>query len=261
MSHHVYLGDCRQVLGQLPDESADMVITSLPHYGYREHQDEGTIGLESNPEKYVQSLEKVFLALRRVLNPAGVLWIHVRDQNRVDWTNLARRVELGLLNLPLKVAEMAQQQGFILQNVICWSKGVPTGQNGTWLLQNHDQILLLGLNEQIRFNFGPNWPNPGTVWEFPAQRWPDLPFHLLPREAIELMIKLSCPPGGTVLDPFMGSGAVLDAARRLNRTFLGIEVNPIFYQMAKDRLQRPVEMPLSEEDRPPITWFDREIVQ
>ncbi len=47
-----------------------------------------------------------------------------------------------------------------------------------------------------------------------------------PLEIIERMIKASCPPGGVVLDPFMGSGTTAIAARGLGRQYTGFELNP-----------------------------------
>ena len=50
------------------------------------------------------------------------------------------------------------------------------------------------------------------------------------------MIKASCPPGGTVLDPFMGSGTTAVAAHRLKRRFVGFEINPDYCELIRRRL-------------------------
>ena len=50
------------------------------------------------------------------------------------------------------------------------------------------------------------------------------------------MVKASCPPGGVVLDPFMGSGTTAVAARRCGRQFAGFELNPDYCAIAEGRL-------------------------
>jgi site-specific DNA-methyltransferase (adenine-specific) len=57
-----------------------------------------------------------------------------------------------------------------------------------------------------------------------------------PLEIIERMIKASCPPGGLVLDPFLGSGTTAVAARRCGRDFTGFELNPDYCNLIEQRL-------------------------
>jgi len=58
------------------------------------------------------------------------------------------------------------------------------------------------------------------------------------------MVKASCPPGGIVLDPFMGSGTTAIAAKRLGRQYTGFELNPDYCAIIAERLAAP-EVPLS----------------
>jgi site-specific DNA-methyltransferase (adenine-specific) len=57
-----------------------------------------------------------------------------------------------------------------------------------------------------------------------------------PLEIVERMVKASCPPGGVVLDPFMGSGTSAVAARRCGRDFTGFELNPDYCVLVGQRL-------------------------
>lgn len=57
-----------------------------------------------------------------------------------------------------------------------------------------------------------------------------------PLEIIERMVKASCPPGGVVLDPFLGSGTTAVAARQCGRDFVGFELNPDYCQLIHSRL-------------------------
>jgi site-specific DNA-methyltransferase (adenine-specific) len=60
-----------------------------------------------------------------------------------------------------------------------------------------------------------------------------------PLEIIERMLKASCPPGGVVLDPFMGSGTTALAARRTGRHFVGFELNQAYCEIIQQRLAEP----------------------
>src|SRR5262249_2472192 len=60
-----------------------------------------------------------------------------------------------------------------------------------------------------------------------------------PLEIIERMVKASCPPGGVVLDPFMGSGTTAFAAKRCGRHFAGFELTPAYCEIIARRLAAP----------------------
>lgn len=63
--------------------------------------------------------------------------------------------------------------------------------------------------------------------------------HILPcslKKLIEPCILAGCQEGGTVLDPFAGSGTTGVVAKRLRRDFIGCEINPDYAQMAADRI-------------------------
>jgi len=57
-----------------------------------------------------------------------------------------------------------------------------------------------------------------------------------PLEIVERMVLASCPPGGTVLDPFMGSGTSAVAAAKNGRRFVGFELNPEYFGIVEKRL-------------------------
>ena len=59
-----------------------------------------------------------------------------------------------------------------------------------------------------------------------------------PLKLIEILIKLVTLEGQVVLDPFVGSGTVCAAAKKLNRQFLGIEINPEYVKIANERINK-----------------------
>jgi DNA modification methylase len=61
-----------------------------------------------------------------------------------------------------------------------------------------------------------------------------------PLQLMRYLVKLVTPPDGTVLDPFMGSGTTLEAARNLGRKAIGIEIEERYCEIAAKRLQQEV---------------------
>lgn len=81
--------------------------------------------------------------------------------------------------------------------------------------------------------------NKRAVWTIATR-----PFHgdhsaTFPPALVETPIKAGCPPGGIVLDPFLGSGTTALVARKLGRKFIGIDLNPEYVRMAEERLSQP----------------------
>lgn len=79
MTLRILVGDCRQRLSELPDGSVDSVVTSPPYFGLRDYGMHGQIGLENNPQAFVEELVSVFREVRRVLKPEGTLWLNLGD--------------------------------------------------------------------------------------------------------------------------------------------------------------------------------------
>ena len=71
-----------------------------------------------------------------------------------------------------------------------------------------------------------------------------------PLKLMRYLVRLVTPPGGTVLDPFAGSGTTLIAAKEEGFNFIGIELEPEYVEIAEARL--------AAADRPPATLEDFE---
>ena len=78
--------------------------------------------------------------------------------------------------------------------------------------------------------------NARDVWVIPTQPFPKAHFATFPEELARRCILAGCPEGGTVLDPFAGSGTVGAVAARHNRHAVLIDLNPTYCDMAKDRV-------------------------
>lgn len=80
--------------------------------------------------------------------------------------------------------------------------------------------------------------NKRDVWTVSTNGFRGAHFAVFPEKLIEPCILAGCPEGGTVLDPFAGSGTTGVVAKRLGRDFIGCEINPDYAQMATDRIEK-----------------------
>lgn len=88
--------------------------------------------------------------------------------------------------------------------------------------------------------------NPGDVFFINPRPFPDAHFATFPPELPEKIIKCACPEGGTILDPFLGSGTVALVAEQLNRKWIGIELSGEYIEICKKRLERYNSLRLDE---------------
>jgi DNA modification methylase len=83
-----------------------------------------------------------------------------------------------------------------------------------------------------------NGRNKRDVWSVLPDRTSENHFATFPQKLIVDCIKAGCSETGIVLDPFMGSGTTAVVARKLNRNYIGIELNPEYVEIANRRLNR-----------------------
>ena len=93
------------------------------------------------------------------------------------------------------------------------------------------------LAKSVRFGSKEIGRNKRCVWQIPTKPFKEAHFAVFPPTLVEPMIQAGCPENGIVLDPFMGSGTVAEVALKLNRRFVGIELNPEYIKIAKKRIR------------------------
>lgn len=81
--------------------------------------------------------------------------------------------------------------------------------------------------------------NKRSVWTVSTKPYSGAHFATFPEELIEPCILAGAPPGGVVLDPFFGSGTTGSVAQRLGRAWIGIELNPEYEPLQRERLRQP----------------------
>lgn len=135
----IITGDALEALRQLPDGCCSTCVTSPPYYGLRDYGTDGQIGLEQNPEEYVEKLVEVFREVRRVLRDDGTLWLNIGDSyatrsgnnpptnTRNSCGHTAKKVPSGykykdLIGIPWLLAFALRADGWYLRADIIWHK-------------------------------------------------------------------------------------------------------------------------------------------
>lgn len=149
-----------------------------------------------------------------------------------------------LLLIPSRFAIEMQEYGWLLRDDIIWHKpnripaSVTDRFNNTYehifhfVLQknyffNLDAVKVLGANGRMK--------NPGDVWAINTQPLKGSHTATFPEKLVEQIILCGSPAGGTVFDPFLGTGTTWVVSEWLGRNCIGFEINEEFISFAKDR--------------------------
>jgi site-specific DNA-methyltransferase (adenine-specific)/site-specific DNA-methyltransferase (cytosine-N4-specific) len=269
----IYLGDSKDVLKSLSDNSVDLIVTSPPYADQRN----GTYG-GIRHDKYVDWFLPISEQLLRLIKPTGTFVLNIKEKV-VEGERSTYVMEL--------ILEMRKQGWFWTEEFIwhkknCYPGKWPNRFRDAWerLLQFNkdkkfhmyqDQVMVpigdwsksrlknLSETDKIRDNskvgsgFGKNISN----WLTRDKAYPTNVLHLatecsnknhsaaFPEELPEWFIKLFTKENDVVLDPFMGSGTTLFVANRMKRHSIGIDNVPEYFEMVKKQI-KPVELYLLE---------------
>jgi site-specific DNA-methyltransferase (cytosine-N4-specific) len=264
-------GDVRLVLGRLPNECVQCIISSPPYWGLRDYGIPGQIGLELTMGAFIQSLTCVFAEAKRVLKRDGILWLNLGDGytsgNRgwraPDKKNPNRAMSLrpdnpaglkdkDLIGMPWRLAFALQENGWFLRSDIIWHKpnAMPESVKDR-PTRAHEYLFMFTKSEQYtyyqdivkeRAEDG-SMRNRRTVWSINTAASGGSHIAAFPHALVAPCILASTKPGNFVLDPFFGSGTVGIVARQLDRQYIGIELNPPYVDEARRVLEQTISMP------------------
>jgi len=239
----LYQGDALEVLARLPEESIDCVWTDPPYLlsnggvtcvaGRMVSVNKGdwdrSRGIEADHEFNLAWTA----ACRRVLKPAGTLWVS------------------GTLHVYPSVGMALIQNGFRLLNDIIWEKPNPPPNLGCRTFTHSTEVILWATKaakvsrHRYTFNYQEMRRENGgkqmkTVWQMKSPTAAEKRFGKHPTqkplELIERCLRASTNEGDVVLDPFAGSGSTGVAALALGRRFIGVEIDPEFVDISVKRL-------------------------
>ena len=225
----LYQGDCRKILPTLKSESIDLIITSPPYYKVKKYGGiEGEIGTKGNVEQYQKDLLTVFKECYRLLTPTGVLCL-----------NLDKGREFCVWDFIPQIKSI----GYHLIDTIIWYDKTRRREAGyPHLSHSYEPIFILTKTKQFTFNKYSLHQN--DVWEIAHYKgttahkgdaWDRMTIATFPVKLIKELINLYSNPNDLTLDPFAGSGTVMDVSQRLERNNISIEINPDFCEIIKTR--------------------------
>lgn len=182
----------------------------------------------------------------------------------------------NLMGMPWLTALALQGDGWILRNDIIWFKPNAMPESAMDRLSNrHEHIFMFSKSRAYWFDLdpirephvstpdragenalrgqkairpvGPNsgaysegGRNPGDVWTIATQPFTEAHFAVMPQALAERAILAGCKPGGTVLDPFSGSGTTGLAATKHGRKYVGIDLNADYLDLSlRTRFAQP----------------------
>lgn len=254
-THKVFWGDARN-MGDLPDNSVHLGITSPPYWQLKDYGAEGQIGFDQSLDEYLTSLHAVWNECFRVLHSGCRLCVNIGDQ-------FARAAHYGrykVIPLHEAVIHSCEQIGFDYMGAIIWQKNTtmntsgggsvmgsfPYPRNGVVKI-DYEFILLfkkLGkppkvmpeqkLNAAMTTKEWNEYFN--GHWNFAGERQGDGHIAMFPLELPRRLIRMFSFPGETILDPFLGSGTTMSAAMELGRNAIGYEINHEFESSIRQRL-------------------------
>ena len=255
-----YNGDCKKMLKKIPDNEVKLIVTSPPYCMGKAYEDP-----HADIETFKEQHNSIFKDIYRVLQPGGSLcWqvgYHVSDKCLVPLDYIVYDLfseKSKHLKYPL-----------ILRNRIIWTFG--HGLNSTKRFSGrHETILWFTKGDNFQFNLddvrvpqkypgkksykgphkgelsgNPLGKNPSDVWEIPNVKANHVEKTSHPCQfpvAIpDRLIKALTNENDLVLDPFMGVGTTAVAAVMEKRRFVGSELEPEYYKIARERIQETIK--------------------
>lgn len=256
--------DANAALTSVPAESVNCVVTSPPYYWQRDYEVEGQLGHEATIDGYVQALTRVFSNVKRALTPDGTLFLNLGDtyysakgkphgsDEKHNGRNMMRRhlravdgpglglPRKSLIGIPWRVALAMQEDGWTLRSTVIWQRPgtlpEPTAHDRPW--RTYENIFIFSKGPRYYFN-RPALKGEEDIWKIVARpENPGAHFAPYPRELVDRCLACGCPEGGTVLDPFVGSGTTMVSALASGRQAIGIELKPEYADSAMKRIHK-----------------------
>jgi DNA modification methylase len=215
----LHLGDCLEVMKQIPDKSVDLVLTDPPYNIARENNFStmGRAGIDFGEWDKGFDLFSYIDQVSRVLNKDGSFVMFNA------WRNLGA------------IADYAEKQGFETKDMIRLEKSNPMPRNRDRRYITDYECAIWFVKEKAKWTFNrqdDKYQRPKFVACIESGLHPTQKNLSL----MENLVKIHSNENNVVLDPFMGSGTTGLACKNLNRHFIGIEQNANYFEIAKGRI-------------------------
>jgi site-specific DNA-methyltransferase (adenine-specific) len=230
--NRIHTGSCNDILPLFPDKHFNCCVTSPPYYRLRNYEDPMP---ESVTDRCTKAHEYIFLlsksqtyyydheAIKTPMADSSIQRLDQDIENQIGSTRVP-----GKTNGNMKA---------------CRANGISRDR---LLNYNSKEAELRPNTKRGGFEKESDLPlpeakaNKRSVWTVNTMPYSEAHFATFPERLIVDCIKAGCPEGGIVLDPFMGAGTTGLVARKLNRNYVGIELNPTYTEIAQRRIQSEI---------------------
>jgi modification methylase len=247
-------GDCVSEMAKLPNKSVDMIFADPPYNlqlggdlfrpeGSRVDAVDDEWDKFENLTAYDNFTRDWLEQARRILKDDGTIWV------------------IGSYHNIYRVGALLQDAEFWILNDIVWRKTNPMPNfRGTRFTNAHETLIWCAKDEKARYTFNyramkalnddlqmrSDWLLPICSGGERVKGDDGSKAHPTQKpEALLYRILLACTkPGDVVLDPFFGTGTTGAVARRLGRRWIGIEREPAYVKVARERISST--LPLDE---------------
>lgn len=276
--NQLFCGDCLDVLQSIPDQSIDLIFTSPPYADQRKNTYGGIA-----PDEYVAWFLPRAAQFQRVLKPTGTFILNIKE--RV--VNGERHTYVLELIQAMRQQGWLWTEEFIWHKKNSYPGKWPNRFRDNWerLLQFNRQKHFAMYQEAVMVPIG-QWAkerlanlsetdktrdesNVGSGFGKRVANWigrdmvyPTNVLHMatecgnrghsaaFPIELPSWFIRLFTQPNDLVLDPFIGSGTTAIAAVQLGRNYIGIDINPAYIELSRQRLEQiQIGLPLIAEKK------------
>jgi modification methylase len=244
--NQIVLGDCIEILEQLPEASVDLIFADPPYNLQLTSEllrPDNTVvdGVHQEWDKfssfaaYDRFSREWLAACRRVLKPNGAIWV------------------IGSYHNIFRIGAAIQDLGYWILNDVVWRKTNPMPNfRGRRLTNAHETLIWASRSADSRYTFNyealkafnedvqmrSDWLIP--ICSGPERLKDDNGRKAHPTQKPEALLYRvllgTTSPGDVVLDPFFGTGTTGAAAKRLGRRFIGVERDADYAQAAEDRI-------------------------
>lgn len=232
----LYNDDCILAMKNLVDDSVNLIVTDPPYNlgNFMKNRDTnlskmrdnffGTAGWDDMSfDEWVKSMDDFFASSARVMKKGGSMIVF-----------------MAIIKVET-ILKLAETHGFYYKTTGIWHKTNPMPRNMNLHFVNSTEAWIYFTYKTRTGTFN----NEGALFhdfvetsvttsgerkygKHPTQK---------PEALIQHFVEILSNPGDVVLDPFLGSGTTGVASKRLERNFIGVELNPTYFEMAKSRIE------------------------
>lgn len=235
----IKLGDALEELRKLPDRTVNTVITSPPYNKkgiqngktqtsnqiWQKHNIDYATYHDNMPEhEYQQWMIDIINELVRIIADDGSIFFNHKPRRHNNQAHLP--------------TEFIHKTNAKIYQLIIWNRKNSPNIRKDHLLPNTEHIYWLAKNKPrtYRENLNPQYIT--EIWEITAPNQTNHPAPF-PPQLVENCILLTTRPGDIILDPFNGSGTTTTTANKLNRRYIGYDIDPNYIQQAQNNLNQP----------------------